>query len=57
MNLYCIKCLMIKKNKNIKIKHKTVEKINLHSRCIGCGFKKFETIDEEELSYLLEGPI
>ena len=57
MNLYCIKCLMIKKNKNIKIKHKTVEKINLHSRCTDCGFKKFETIDEEELSYLLEGPI
>ena len=31
MNLYCIKCLMITKNKNTKIKHKTVEKINLHS--------------------------
>ena len=29
-------------------------KINLYSYCIDCGLKKFETIDEEELSNLLK---
>ena len=30
---------------------------NLFSRCTDCGFKKFATIDEEELSHLLESLI
>ena len=54
MNLYCIKCLMFTKNINMKIKRKIDGKINLYFRCIDCCFKKFETIGEEELSYLLE---
>ena len=29
-------------------------KINLYSPCIDCGSKKFETIEEEIQSYLLE---
>ena len=48
---------MFAKNKNIKIKRKIDGISNLFSRCIDCGFKKFETIDEEELSYLLESSI
>ena len=27
--------------------------INFYSLCIDCGYKKFETIDKKELSYLL----
>ena len=54
MNLYCIKCLIFKKNNNITTKRDIDEKINLYSRCIDCGFKKFETIDEEKLSCLLK---
>ena len=46
---------MFTKNKNITIKTKIDRKINVYFRCIDCGFKKFETIDEEELSYLLKG--
>ena len=44
--------------KNI-IKNKTRNrwKINFCSHCIGCGFKMFEAIGEEELSYLLKGLI
>ena len=42
MNLYCIKCLMIAKNKSIKIEGVIDGKINLCSRYIDCGFKKFE---------------
>ena len=57
MNLYCIKCLMFTKNEKIKIKHKIDRKANLYSRCSDCGFKIFETIYEEQLSYLLEGLI
>ena len=48
---------MLIKNKNIKTKYKAGRKIILYSHCIDCGFKKFETTDEEELSYLLEGLI
>ena len=52
MNLYFTTCLMITKNKIIKIKRVIDGKINVYSRC---GFKKFDkTIDEEELGYLLE---
>ena len=41
INLYCIKCLNLIKNINIKIKHKIDGKINLCSRLIYCGFKMF----------------
>ena len=54
MNLYCIKCSMFTKNKNIKMKPEIDEKINPYSRCIDCAFKTFQTIDEEELNYLLK---
>ena len=57
MILYCIKCLMLTKSRNIKIKRKIDGKINLYFCCIDSGFKKFETIDEEELSYSLKGLI
>ena len=57
MNLFCIKCLMFTKKKNIKIKHKIDKIINLVSLCIDCGFKNFETADKKELSYLLESLI
>ena len=40
--------------KNIKIKRQTDGKINIYSRCIDCGFEKFQTIDIEELSDLLK---
>ena len=57
MNLYCIKCLMFTKTKNVKIKCKMGGRINLYSCFIDYGFKNFATIVEEELSYLLEGLI
>ena len=57
MILYCIKCLMLTKSRNIKIKRKIDGKINLYFCCIDSGFKKFETIDEEKLSYSLKGLI
>ena len=38
---------MFTKNKSIKIKHKIDGNINFYSFCIDCGFKKFESIDEE----------
>ena len=39
---------MFTKNNNIEIKRETDEKVNLYSHYIDCGFKKFETIDEEK---------
>ena len=45
---------MFTKDRNIKRKREIDEKINLYFCCIDCGFKKFETIDNEELSYLLK---
>ena len=48
---------MFTKNKNITIKTKIDGKINVYFRCIDCGFKKFETIDEENLIYLLKALI
>ena len=39
MSLFCIKCIMLTKNKNIKTKRKVDEKINIYSRCVDCGFK------------------
>ena len=55
MSLYYIKCSLFTKNRNIKIKCETDRKIILYSSCIDCNFKKFETIDEGELSYLVKG--
>ena len=54
MNFHCIKCSKFTKNNYIKVKCKIDGNINLYSRCIDCGFKKFETIDKEELSDLLK---
>ena len=48
---------MLTKSRNIKIKRKIDGKINLYFCCIDSGFKKFETIDEEKLSYSLKGLI
>ena len=48
MGLYCIKCLVFTKK---------IGKISLYSCGIDYGFKTFETIDEEKLSYLLESLI
>ena len=53
MNLYCAKYLTFKKNVIIKIKREIDGKINLSYRFIDWGFKRIETIDEEEVSYLL----
>ena len=46
--------LNVYKNNSIKIKQKIDGKTNLYFCCFDCGFKKFETIDEEELSDLLK---
>ena len=35
-------------------KNRTRWKIYLCAQCAGCGFENFETIDKEELSYLLK---
>ena len=50
MNLFCIKGSKFTKNNNIKIKRGIDGKSNLYPHCIDCGFKKFETIDKEELT-------
>ena len=42
------------KNNYFKIKQETDGNVNLSSHCIECGFKKFETIDKEELRDLLK---
>ena len=57
MNLYCIKCSIFAKNRFIKIKCKINEKFSIYSRCIDCGFKKSEIINEEKRSYLVKGLI
>ena len=51
MNNYCTK---YSKFTNIKIKHEIDEQINFYYRCINCGFKRFETIKEKQLSNLLK---
>ena len=53
MSLYCVKCSIFIKNRK-KIIRKIDGKINLYSCCIDYGFKKFEAIDEEKLSYLVK---
>ena len=64
MDIYCIKMLHVypppkkknktkqNKNNNIKTNYKIDEKKNLYSCCIDCGFGKFETDDQKELSDL-----
>ena len=54
MKLYGSKCLKFTNGDVTKIKQEKNTKINLYSYCIDCGLKKFETIDEEELSNLLK---
>ena len=39
---------------NIKVKRKIDRKINLYSQCNVCSFKKFSTIDKEEISNILK---
>ena len=51
MNLYYIIFSKLADNNVIKIKCEIDGKINLYSYCIDCGFKKFETIDKDELIY------
>ena len=53
MNFYCIKSSKFTENGNMKIKLEIGEKISLYTRCINCGFKKFETIEEKELKFKL----
>ena len=50
LNLYCIKCLQFINSNNTKTNREIDRKTNLYSHCIDCGFKKFEIIDEEEIS-------
>ena len=54
MTLYCIKRLIITKNKNIKIKRKIDGRMNFSSRFIDCDFKKLEAIDEKKLLIYLK---
>ena len=54
MNLYCLKCLMFTKNNNIKVKRDINGKFNLYSPCQDFSFKRFATINKEELSDLLK---
>ena len=54
MNRYFIKCLMFTNNNNIKLKQEINGKIILYSHCIGCSFKKFTTINNEEIGVLLK---
>ena len=54
MNLYCIKCSIFTKNSNNTIRQDIDGKIHIYSRCIGCGFKTFESSDKEELIYLFK---
>ena len=48
---------MFTKNRNIETKCEIDGKINLYHPSVHCDFKKFEIIDEKEVSYLLEGLI
>ena len=48
MDFYYIKCSRLIKSNNFKIKRKN----SLYSRCICCGFKKSDIIDEVELVVL-----
>ena len=54
MNLYCIQCSKLTSNNNIEIKCDIDGKSNPSYYYSNFGFKKFETIDEEELTNLLK---
>ena len=54
LNVYFKKCLKFQNENYIKIKHEVDGKVNLYSYYFKCNFKKFETIDKEDLSGLLE---
>ena len=53
LNVYLKKCLKFQNENDIKIKRKVDGKVNLYFY-FKCNFKKFETIDKEDLSGLLE---
>lgn len=57
MNICCIKCPMFTENRNVKINREIDSKVSLYLCLIDCGFKTFETINEEELNYLFKGLI
>ena len=48
--IYCIKYSKFTKTNNIKINGK----FELYFCCVGCGFKKVETVDKDEIRYLLK---
>ena len=48
------KKITILNNINIKLKREIDGKINLYSRCNDWSFKKFATIDEDEIGDLLK---
>ena len=54
MNLCSIKCSEVYKQQLNENKTWNWWKINLYCYFADCGFKKFETIDKEELSDLLK---
>ena len=41
--------LKVHKKNDIRTKYEIDKKVNLYSRCIGCDFKRFVTIDEEKI--------
>ena len=53
MNHYCNKCLIFTKSNNIQLKRKRDGKFNHYYRYSGSCFKRFATIDEEEIRNLL----
>ena len=48
---------MFTENRNVKINREIDSKVSLYLCLIDCGFKTFETINEEELNYLFKGLI
>ena len=49
-----ILCLKFQNEKYIKIKREVDGKTNFYSYFINCNFKKFQTLDEENPSGMLE---
>ena len=54
MDLFCIKCSKFIYNNNVEIKHEIHKKIKLYSYCIDSSFKKIETNDRDQISYLIK---
>ena len=46
--------LNVYKKRDIAAKREIDGKINLYSCCSNCGFQRFESNDEEELSYFFQ---